>query len=127
MNYFRRIIKVDDNSGAELIKIFKVLRKKPKSDLEIGDKLIGTVQNIYLRKMKRKKRAVKKGIYQVVLVRQQKNCKRNNIYLKSRVSGVIILVKDSALPLGNRILVPVFLELRNKGFLKILMLAKYII
>lgn len=77
--------------------------------------------------MKRKKKAVKKGIYQVVLVRVRSIIKRNSYYIKSRRSGIVVLIKDSLLPLGNRILNPVFLELRLKGFLKILMLAKYII
>tara|TARA_B100001989_G_C24368775_1_gene378290 strand:+ start:68 stop:451 length:384 start_codon:yes stop_codon:yes gene_type:complete len=127
MTYFRRVIKVDDNSGADYIRIFKVLKKKPKSDIAVGDKLIGSVQEIFLRKMKRKKKAVKKGIYQVVLVRVRSIIKRNSYYIKSRRSGIVVLIKDSLLPLGNRILNPVFLELRLKGFLKILMLAKYII
>ena len=56
MTYFRRVIKVDDNSGADYIRIFKVLKKKPKSDIAVGDKLIGSVQEIFLRKMKRKKK-----------------------------------------------------------------------
>lgn len=127
MVYFRRVFKVDDNSGAQFFKTFRVLKKNPKSFVEVGDVLVGSVKSAVNRKMKRKKRSVKKGVYHAVLVRDKKFIRRESYFLKSQVSGVVILLKESLLPLGNRILFPVFLELRLKGFLKILMLAKFIV
>lgn len=127
MAYFRRIFCVDDNSGAQFFKTFKVLRKPRKTKIVIGDKLVGSVQSVLLRKMKRKKKPTKKGIFEVVLVRDRKFIRRGSFFLFSKNSGVVLLIKETYLPLGNRILTPVFLELRLKGFLKILMLAKYIV
>lgn len=127
MVYFDRLFKVDDNSGANLFKSFKVLKRPSNSLAYVGDILVGSVKSVIYRKMKRKKRPLKKGVYYAILVRDLKGIRRNNLIIFSKKAGVVLILKDTLLPIGNRILSSVFLELRLKGFFKILMLAKYII
>jgi len=110
-------LKVADNSGAKMIKCFKVLGGTRRRYAGIGDIIVASVKIAAPRGM------VKKGdIVKAVIVRQRKELRRKDgSYIRFDENAAVILEgKD---PKGTRIFGPIAREIREKGYSKIISLA----
>jgi len=112
------VVKVADNSGARFCQCLKILNKSPNDSVNIGDIVIVSVKNVNSNK-KMKKSSIQKG----VVVRMSKNFRRlDGSYIRFSKTTIVLLNK-LMLPLGTRVFGPVYKELRDKNFLKIISLA----
>ena len=118
----RTMLKIADNSGAKMIQCIKVLGGTRKRYAQIGDIIVGAV------KIAEPRRPVKKHeVVKAVIVRQKKAFKRKDgSYIRFDENAAIILGTEKE-PKGGRIFGPIPRELKEKGFDKIINLAKDII
>lgn len=114
----RSILKVADNSGARLIRCFRVLGGSDKRYAAIGELIVASVQ------VATPFAAIKKGeVVKAVVVRTKKEKRRpDGTYIKFDDNAAVI-VDDNGEPRGTRIFGPVARELREKNYLKIISLA----
>ncbi|MDD2767038.1 MAG: 50S ribosomal protein L14 [Candidatus Moranbacteria bacterium] len=110
---------VADNSGAKMIKCFKVLGGTRRRYAGLGDIIVASVKSAEPRGM------VKKGeIVKAVIVRQVRSYRRkDNSYIRFDENAAVILDANKIDPKGTRIFGPIARELREKGFSKIVSLA----
>lgn len=110
-------LKVADNSGAKMIRCFKVLGATRRRYAQIGDIVVASVKEAEPRK------AVKKGdIVKAVIARQKKAFRRlDGSYVRFDDNAAIIL--EGKNPKASRIFGPVPRELKERGFDKIISLA----
>lgn len=114
-------LNIADNSGAKTIQCIKVLGGSRRRYAHVGDIIVASVKTAEPRKI------VKKGeIVKAVIIRQRKTYKRNDgTYLRFDENAAVIL--EGKEPKGTRIFGPVPRELKEKGFEKIISLAKDVI
>ncbi len=116
------ILKVADNSGAKTVQCIKILGGTRRRYAKIGDIIVVTVKSAEPRKPVGKHEIIK-----AVVVRQKKSFRRSDgSYVRFDDNAVVILGTGKE-PKGGRIFGPVCRELRDKGFDKIISLAKDII
>jgi len=110
-------LKVADNSGAKMIKCFKVLGGTRRHFAQLGDIIVASVKSAEPRGM------VKKGDkVRAVIVRQRKEYRRKDgSYIRFDENAAVIL--DGKEPKGTRIFGPVAREIRERGYSKIVSLA----
>lgn len=138
MIYLKSILKVVDNSGAQLAECIKVLKKgSPKSPARIGDRVVCVVQKA--RPLTQNitgtsnNNRVKKGdiVHAVVVRTKQRNMARPDGSTVSFGDNACVLVnKNNGEPLGTRIMANdgcVGRELREKGYNKICSLASRVV
>lgn len=117
----RSMLKVADNSGARLIQVIKVLGGSRRRYAGLGDIVVGSVKVAEPRKVVKKKDVVR-----AVIIRQRNASRRSDgSYVRFDDNAVVIL--EGKEPKGGRIFGPVARELREKGFAKIISLAKEVI
>lgn len=123
MIQLRTMVKVADNSGAKLLQCFHVLGGSKKRYARIGDVIVGTVKEAEPR------RDVKKhDVVRALVIRQKKEYRRRDgSYIRFDDNACIILEGKTKNPKGGRILGPVAREIREKGFEKVIALAKEIV
>ena len=108
----RSIVRITDNCGAKIGRIFKVLGSSKKRYAEIGDLVILSVQ-----KAEPRKAIKKKDVLQGVVVRQVKAYRRQDgSYIRFDENSVVILEKGKKEPIAGRIFGPIPRELAEKGF-----------
>lgn len=108
----RSIVRITDNCGAKIGRIFKVLGSSKKRYAEIGDLVILSVQ-----KAEPRKAIKKKDVLQGVVVRQVKAYRRKDgSYIRFDENAVVILEKGKKEPIAGRIFGPIPRELSEKGF-----------
>ena len=113
------LLKVCDNSGIKVVKCFKVYKHKTAS---IGDIFLSSVKDIKS-KSKLKKGDIVKGI----VVRKKKLLNRfTGNFMLFDYNEVVLLNNKNEL-LGTRVFGPIVLELRKRGFVKLLSLASFLI
>lgn len=117
----RSILKVADNSGAKIVRCFKVLGGTRRRWAQLGDIIVCSVQRAEPRK------AVKKGdVVKAVIIRQRRAFRRlDGSYVRFDDNAVVLV--DGLEPRGGRIFGPVAREVRNKGFMTIISLAPEVI
>jgi large subunit ribosomal protein L14 len=113
---------VADNTGAKVVKCFKVLGGTHRRYASVGDVIIGSVKKAI------PTAAIKKGqVVRAVVVRTRKDIRRRD---GSRVrfdrNALVIIDKDGN-PVGTRIFGAVARELRTKNFMKIISLASEVV
>lgn len=119
----RTIVKIVDNSGAKIGRIFKVLGSSKKRYAQIGDQVVLSVQ-----KAEPRKAVKKKDILQAVVVRQTKALRRQDgSYVRFDENAVVILEKGKMDPIAGRVFGPIPRELSEKGYQKIASLAAEIV
>jgi large subunit ribosomal protein L14 len=119
------IVKVADNTGATVARVFKVLGGSKRRYAELGDVVIVSIQSAQPRKA-----AKKKDIYKAVVVRQVKPFRRaNGSYVSFDDNAVVIIEKQGKEmgPKGNRVFGPVPRDLIEKGWQNIASLAPEIV
>jgi large subunit ribosomal protein L14 len=110
-------LKIADNTGAKIIKCFKVLGGTRRRYARIGDIIVASVKVAEPRGM------IKKGDkVRAVIVRQRKEYRRpDGSYIRfDENAAVVVEGKD---PKGTRIFGPVAREIRERGYNKIISLA----
>lgn len=115
----RSIVKIADNTGAKIGRIFKVLGGSKRRYARIGDLVVLSVQVAEPRKQLKKKDVVR-----AVVVRQTQPFRRTDgSYIRFDENAVVIIEKDKLEPKGGRIFGPIPREIGELGFTKITSLA----
>ena len=119
----RSIVKIADNSGAKLGRIFKVLGSSGKRWAKIGEVVVLSVQ-----KAEPRKQVKKKDVLYAVVVRQRQPFRRaDGSYIRFDENSVVIIEKDKKDPIAGRVFGPIPRELAEFGFQKIASLAPEIV
>lgn len=116
------MLDVADNSGAKIVKCFKVLGGSKRRYACIGDVFIGSVRKA-LPTGEVKEHAVVRG----VVVRTRQATRRDDgSYVRFDRNACVLIDKDNN-PIGTRIFGAVARELRAKKFAKIISLASEVV
>lgn len=119
----RSILKVADNSGAKSVRCFRVLGGTRKRYARIGDIIVASVQIAEPRKQVKKK-----DIVRCVVVRSRAVTRRKDGgYVRFDENAVVVLDGEKKEPRGTRIFGPIPRELKEKGYDKIISLAKDVV
>ncbi|MEK7585390.1 MAG: 50S ribosomal protein L14 [Patescibacteria group bacterium] len=119
----RSIVKIADNTGAKIGRIFKVLGGSKKRYARIGDLVVLSIQVA-----EPKKAVKKKEVMRAVVVRQRQPYRRDDgSLIRFDDNAVVLLEKEKLEPLGGRIFGPIPRELGERGFQKIASLAPEIV
>jgi large subunit ribosomal protein L14 len=118
----RSIIKIADNSGARIIRCFRVLGGSRKRYAGIGDVIIASVQVAEPRRPIKKKDIVK-----AVIVRQRKALRRKDGSYVRFDENAAVLIDEKKEPKGTRIFGPLPREIKEKGFETIFGMAEEIV
>jgi large subunit ribosomal protein L14 len=112
------ILNVADNSGARKVLCIRVLGGTKKRYAGIGDVIVVSVKEAIPHAK------VKKGdVMTAVIVRTKKEMNRMDDTWVKFDENAAVLLSNAGEPIGTRIFGPVALELRNRGFMKIVSLA----
>ena len=117
------LVKITDNAGGTIGKVFKVLGSSKKRYATLGDKVIISVKVASPRKGVKKK-----DIHQAVVVRTRNAYRRQDgSYIRFDDNAVVLLEKGKLDPKAGRVFGPIPRELAEKGFQKIISLAPEIL
>jgi large subunit ribosomal protein L14 len=115
------LLNVADNTGAKILRVFKILGGSKRRYARIGDVVVASVQVAEPRKMLKKK-----DIVRAVIVRQRSPMRRKDgSYIRFDDNAAVIVEKLE--PRGGRIFGPIARELRDKGYTKIISLAQEVL
>ncbi len=113
------VVKITDNTGGKIGKVFKVLGGSKKRYAEIGELVV-----ISVKVAEPRKGVKKKDVHHAVVVRQRKAFRRKDgSYIRFDDNAVVIIEKGKKEPKGGRIFGPIPRELAEKGYQKIVSLA----
>lgn len=115
-------LKVADNSGARELLVIRVLGGSTVKTGNIGDIVVGTVKKAMPNSPLKKGKVVK-----AVVIRSKFGLRRSDGSYVKFDDNAGVVIKDDKTPLGTRIFGPVARELRDKGFNKIISLAKEVL
>lgn len=119
----RSIVKIADNSGALIGRVFKVLGSSKKRYASIGEMVVISVQKAMPRKT-----AKKKDVLYAVVVRQKAPFRRKDgSYIRFDENAVVIVVKDKKEPVAGRVFGPIPREIGEVGYQKIISLAPEVV
>ena len=117
------IVKITDNTGAKIGRVFKVLGGSKKRYARLGDVVVLSVQSAEPRKQVKKK-----DVLHAVVVRQtQPYRRRDGSYIRFDENAVVILEKGKKEPRAGRIFGPIPREISEQGYQKIASLAPEIV
>ncbi|HEY4496100.1 MAG TPA: 50S ribosomal protein L14 [Candidatus Paceibacterota bacterium] len=119
----RSIVKIADNSGGKIGRIFKVLGSSRKRYAQLGELVVLSVQ-----KAEPRKPIKKKDVLHAVVVRQRNAYRRRDgSYIRFDENAVVIVDKAKNEPIAGRVFGPIPRELSEKGFQAITSLASEIV
>jgi len=119
----RSIVKIADNSGGQIGRVFKVLGGSKRRYAELGDEVVISIQTAQPRKAVKKK-----DVHRAVVVRQVKAYRRKDgSYVRFDENAVVLVEKDKKEPKANRVFGPIPRELVERGYQKIGSLAPEIV
>ncbi len=119
----RSIVKIADNSGGQIGRVFKILGGSKKRYAEIGDEVVLSIQTAQPRKAVKKK-----DVYRAVVVRQTKAFRRKDgSYIRFDENAVVLVEKDKKEPKANRVFGPIPREVVERGYQKIGSLAPEVV
>ncbi|MBU1557968.1 50S ribosomal protein L14 [Patescibacteria group bacterium] len=117
------IVKITDNSGGKIGRVFKVLGGSKKRYARIGDIVILSVQSAEPRKQVKKK-----DVLAAVVVRQKQPFRRKDgSYIYFDENSVVIIDKEKKEPKAGRVFGPIPREISEMGYQKIASLAPEIV
>jgi len=116
------ILKVADNTGAKIVQCFKVLGGSKRRYARLGDIIVAAVKKAEPRRQVKTHEVVK-----AVIVRQRSPFRRKDGSYIRFSENACVIINDSKLPKGNRILGPIPRELKERGYEKITTLAKEVV
>ncbi len=117
------IVKITDNSGGKVGRVFKVLGGSKKRYAELGELVILSVQTAEPRKAIKKKDVV----YGIVVRQRKKFRRKDGSYISFDDNAVVIVNKETKEPRANRVFGPIPRELGEAGFQKIVSLAPEVV
>lgn len=118
----RSILKVVDNSGARIVRCFRILGGSRRRYAEVGDIIVASVQVAEPRKAVKKKDVVK-----ALVVRQRKVLRRQDGSYVRFDDNAVVLIDEKKEPKGTRIFGPLPREIKEKGFDSIASMAEELI
>ncbi len=122
----RSIVRIADNTGGKIGRIFKVLGSSKKRYAEIGELVVLSVQSAEPRKGVKKK-----DVLRAVVVRQKKAFRRKDgSYIRFDENAVVIIEgtgKNRQEPKGGRIFGPIPRELAELGYQTIISRAPEVV
>ncbi|QSH39262.1 50S ribosomal protein L14 [Candidatus Kaiserbacteria bacterium] len=117
------IVKITDNSGGKIARVFKVLGGSKRRYARIGDEVVIAVQSAEPRKQVKKK-----DVLRAVVVRQvQPFRRRDGSYIRFDENAVVIVEKGKKEPKANRVFGPIPREISERGYQKIVSLAPEVV
>ena len=119
------IVKIADNTGAKIGRVFKVLGSSKKRYASIGELVVLSVQ-----KAEPRKGAKKKDVLYAVVVRQKAPFRRKDgSYLRFDENAVVIVQKElkKKEPIAGRVFGPIPREIGEVGYQKIISLAPEVV
>jgi len=118
----RTMLKVADNTGAKIVQCFNIIGGTRKRYARLGDIIVSTVK-----KAEPRRQVKTHDVVRAVVVRQKSPYRRTDgSYIKFSENACVILGDGKNLK-GNRILGPMPRELKEKGFEKIMALAREVV
>ncbi len=115
-------LKVADNSGARELLVINMLGGGRVKSTNIGDIVVGTVK-----KATPNGTVAASSVVKAVIVRTKAGIRREDgSYIKFD-DNACVLIRDDKTPIGTRVFGPIARELRDKGFDKIISLAKEVL
>ena len=122
----RSLVKIADNSGGQIRRVFKVLGGTRRRYAELGDEVVISIQTAQPRKLVKKKE-----VHRAVVVRQNKAYRRKDgSYVRFDENAVVLVIgsgKEPKEPKANRVFGPIPRELVLRGYQKIASLAPEIV
>lgn len=122
MLQIRSVVKVADNSGAKIIRIFTIYGGTRKRYAKIGDIVNASVQLAEPRKAIKKKDIVK-----CVVVRQRHPLRRADGTVLRFDENAVVIIDDKGEPKATRVFGPIPREIKDKGFNTIFTMAEEVI
>jgi large subunit ribosomal protein L14 len=117
------IVKIADNSGGKIGRVFKVLGSSKKRYASIGELVVISIQ-----KAEPRKTTKKKDVCYAVVVRQRSPFRRKDgSYIRFDENAVVIVMKEKQEPVAGRIFGPIPRELGEIGYQKIISLAPEVV
>ncbi|HEY4522031.1 MAG TPA: 50S ribosomal protein L14 [Candidatus Paceibacterota bacterium] len=108
----RSIVKIADNSGGQIGRVFKILGGSKKRYAEIGDEIVISIQTAQPRKAVKKK-----DVHRAVVVRQTKAFRRKDgSYIRFDENAVVLVEKEKKEPKANRVFGPIPREVVERGY-----------
>lgn len=118
----RSILKVADNSGAKIVRCFRVLGGGRKRYAGIGDVIVASVQ-----KAEPRKAVKKKDIVKCVVVRTRKTQHRKDGSYFRFDDNAVVLIDEKKEPRATRIFGPLPREIRERGYDTIFTMAEEVV
>jgi large subunit ribosomal protein L14 len=115
-------LKVADNTGAKEVGCISVYRKGYSKFAEIGDMVTVSVKSATPRGVVKKKE-----VHKAVVVRQVKPLIRKDGTSVRFDENAVVLINPDKTPKGTRVFGPIARELRDRGYMKIISMAKEVI
>lgn len=118
-------INIYDNSKASVVSCISLLRGSKKKGLTVGQLFVGSIKKVNL---KNKFFKLKKGsICLILFIKMNRQLKRYGLmYLKTNLNGGILINSDN-LPVASRLFGIIYKEIKNLNFLKVALLAEFLI
>jgi len=117
------LVKITDNSGGKIGRVFKVIGGSKKRYARLGDVVVLSIQSAEPRKQVKKK-----DILHAVVVRQvQPYRRKDGSYIKFDENAVVIIEKGKKEPRAGRIFGPIPREISEQGYQKIASLAPEVV
>ena len=121
----RSIVKIADNTGAKIGRVFKVLGSSKKRYARIGELVVLSDQKAEPRN---KLSAKKKQVMYAIVVRQRAPFRRKDgSYIRFDENAVVIVLKDKKEPVAGRVFGPIPREIGEVGYQKIISLAPEVV
>ncbi len=122
----RTLVKIADNSGATMGRVFKVLGGSKKRYAQVGDQVVISIQTAQPRKAVKKKE-----VHKAVIVRQTKPLRRKDgSYVRFDENAVVLITgsgKEPKEPKASRVFGPIPREVVEAGYQRIGTLAPEIV
>lgn len=117
------IVKIADNTGGKIGRVFKVLGSSKKRYASIGELVVLSIQKAEPRKTTKKKDVV----YGIVVRQKAPFRRKDGSYIRFDENAVVIVMKDKKEPVAGRVFGPIPREIGEVGYQKIISLAPEVV
>lgn len=119
----RSIVKIADNSGGKVGRVFKILGGSKRRYARLGDEIVISIQTAEPRKPVKKK-----DVTRAVVVRQAQPFRRKDgSYVRFDENAVVLIEKGKKEPRATRVFGPIPREVIERGYQKIGSLAPEVV
>ncbi|MEK7192179.1 MAG: 50S ribosomal protein L14, partial [Patescibacteria group bacterium] len=118
----RSILKVADNSGAKIVRCFRILGGSRKRYARVGDIIVASVQIA-----EPGKAIKKKDVVRALVVRQRQVLRRVDGSYVRFDDNAVVLIDEKLEPKGTRVFGPLPREVKEKGFESVASLAEELV